>query len=106
MKRLAVSAASLVLAGAGFFGAAGPGVASTAHCPGYNTEDKVELDYETTTLSFAPGTTVCYKSGTQVFTVVVGPSGVLTSQALNKAGRPMGISYYIVVDEPTYPPQS
>jgi hypothetical protein len=92
MKRLAVSAATLALAGFGVVGIASPSSAVTQHCADFNSPDKVELSGDVTTLNFAPGTTVCFKAGTVATTVVVDESGVLTS--------PKGISYYIVIEEP------
>ncbi|HEY0888645.1 MAG TPA: hypothetical protein VGE38_03420 [Nocardioides sp.] len=96
MRRLASSAALLVGTAAALVGIAGPSSAATAHCADYTSSDKVELDYETTTVELPAGSTVCYKAGTQVDTVTVGSDGVLTSTLLNKAGKPMAISYYIV----------
>jgi hypothetical protein len=81
-------------------GTSSPSSAATAQCEGYNSPDKVELDYETTTVDLPAGSTVCYKSGTQVFTTVVGYDGVLTSEATNKKGQIQAISYYIVVCPP------
>jgi hypothetical protein len=100
MKRLAGSAAALAVAGVALVGTSSPSSAVTNHCEDYTSPDKVELDYETTTVDLPAGSTVCYKAGTQVFTVVVGDDGVLTSEATNKWGHPQGISYYIVVDCP------
>jgi len=101
-KRIAVPAATLALATATLVGAtAAPSSAKTEHCDDYKSPDKVELDYETTTLYFEPGTTVCYKSSTQVFTTVVGYDGVLCSEAHNKKGKRQAISYYIVIGTPS-----
>lgn len=100
MKRLAVSASTLALVGVALVGTASPSSAATDQCADYNSPDKVELDYETTSVNLPAGSTVCYKAGTQVFTVVVGYDGVLTSEATNKHGRLQGISYYIVIDCP------
>jgi hypothetical protein len=100
MKRLAVSVATLAVAGAALVTTAGPSSAATDQCADFNSPNKVELDYEATSVDVPAGSTVCYKSGTQVFTVVVGDDGVLTSEATNKHGRLQGISYYIVIDCP------
>jgi hypothetical protein len=94
MKRLAVSAATLALAGSALVFSAGPSSAVTQHCPDHQTADKVELSGDVRTLTFAPGTVVCFKAGTVATTVTVGEDGVLAS--------PKGISYYIVIDEPPY----
>ncbi|MDQ4053191.1 MAG: hypothetical protein M3237_10890, partial [Actinomycetota bacterium] len=92
MKRLAACAATLTVVGVALVGTAGPGSAATAHCADFNSPDKVELDGETTSVNLPAGSTVCYKSSTEVFTVVVGADGVLTSEATNKHGRIQGIS--------------
>ena len=42
--------------------------------------------------------TVCYKAGNRVDTVTVGSDGMLTSELLNRHGKAMDISYYIVTD--------
>jgi hypothetical protein len=103
MKRIASSAAALALAGVALVGTAGPSSATTEHCEDYKSPDKVELDYETTTLYFEPYTTVCYKAGTEVRTVVVGDSGILKSTVYNKNGKRMAFSYYIAdYDCPPY----
>jgi hypothetical protein len=102
MKRLGASAAALALAAVALVGTASPSSATTEHCADYKSPDKVELDYETTTLHFRPYTTVCYKAGTEVRTVVVGDTGVLKSDVYNKFGKRMAISYYIRV--PYCPP--
>lgn len=83
--------------------AAAPASATTAQCPNYNSPDKVELNYETTTLQLPAGSTVCYKAGTQVFTTVVPDDGILVSAATNKWGRPLAFSYYIPSDTPPPP---
>lgn len=98
MKRLAGSAAALALAAAALVGTAGPSMASTAHCDDYMSPDKVELSYETSTVYVGAYATVCYKAGTRVDTVTVGGDGMLTSTLLNRQGKAMGISYYIVTD--------
>jgi hypothetical protein len=100
MKRLVGSAAALAVVGVALVSTAGPSSAATNHCADYASPDKVELDYETTSVDLPAGSTVCYKAGTQVFTVVVGYDGVLTSEATNKHGKLQGISYYIVIDCP------
>ncbi len=102
MKRLGAGAAVLIAIGGSMAATAGPGTAATAHCADHQSAEKVELDYETTTIEVAPGSTVCYKSGTQVFTVVADEDGVVTSTATNKAGKVQAISYYIVIDTPPH----
>ena len=102
MKRLAISAATLALAGAALVGTAGTSSATTEHCPDFDSPDKVELDGESTSVNLPAGTTVCYKAGTQVFTTTVGADGVLTSEATNNRGRLLGISYYIPGSPPTH----
>lgn len=91
------------MAAAALVSIASPSSASAAHCDDFNSPDKVELNGDTTSVNLPPGTTVCYKAGNQVFTAVVGPDGVLTSEATNKHGVPQGISYYIVDSTPPYP---
>ena len=98
MKRLAGSAAALALAAVALVGTASPSIASTDHCDGSVSSDKVELDYETTTVYVGAYATVCYKAGTRVATVTVGADGMLTSTLLTRQGNAMGISYYIVTD--------
>jgi hypothetical protein len=103
IKRLGASAATLAVVGVAMVSTAGPSSATTEHCPNYDSPDKVELSGENTSVSLPPGTTVCYKAGTQVFTVTVGADGVLTSAATNKHGQLQGISYYIPdCPPPTY----
>lgn len=96
MRLLASSAAALALAAAALVGTVSPSSAATQHCADYKSPDKVELDYETTTVDLPAGSTVCYKAGTQVATAVVGEDGVLTSTLIGPSGQPMAISYYIV----------
>jgi hypothetical protein len=98
MKRIASSAAALALAAVALVGTAAPSSAATEHCEDYKSPDKVELDYETTTVYVGAYATVCYKAGTSVKTVTVGGDGMLTSTILNHRGKPKGISYYIVTD--------
>jgi hypothetical protein len=100
MKRLAICAATLAVVGVSLVGTANSASATTDHCEDFMSPDKVELDDEATSVELPAGSTVCYKSGTQVFTVVVGSDGILTSEATNKFGKPQGISYYIVVEPP------
>jgi hypothetical protein len=96
MKRMASSAAAMALAAVALVGTAGPSSATTDHCEGHTTADKVELDYETTKLYLPPGTTVCYKAGTQVETGTANKYGVLRSKIYNTNGERMAFSYYIV----------
>jgi hypothetical protein len=98
MKRLASSAAALALAAVALVGTASPSSATTEHCDDYKSPDKVELDYDTTTVYVGAYATVCYKAGTRVDTVTVGSDGMLTSELLNRNGKAMDISYYIVTD--------
>ena len=100
MKRLASTGAAMAVVGMALVIPAGPSSAATEHCADVNSPDKVELEEETTSVDLPAGSTVCYKSGTQVFTVVVGSDGVLTSEATNKHGRIQAISYYVVIDCP------
>jgi hypothetical protein len=81
---------------------AGPSSAVTEHCANYDSPNKVELSGEDTSVNLPAGSTVCYKAGTQVFTVTVGADGVLTSAATNKHGQLLGISYYIADCPPKY----
>ncbi len=104
MKRLVASVTALAAAGVAFVGTSSPAAAATEQCADYQSPNKVELNYETTTVQLDPGTIVCYKAGTQVFTVQVGSDGVLTSQATNKFGRLLAISYYVVTTPPPPPP--
>ncbi|HSU01314.1 MAG TPA: hypothetical protein VLK03_02095 [Nocardioides sp.] len=104
MKRIASSAAALALAAVALVGTAAPSSAVTEHCDDYTSSDKVELDYETTSVYVGAYATVCYKAGTTVKTVTVGADGILRSTILNKNGKRMGISYYIVIDHYCPPP--
>ena len=104
MRRAAAAAAVLALAGAGLAAGASSAAATTAHCADHTTLEKVELDYETTTVELEPGTVVCYKAGTRVATVTVGDDGMLVSTITNKAGKAMAISYFVIVDGGSPPP--
>jgi hypothetical protein len=97
MKRIASSAAALALAAVALVGTAGPSSATTQHCDNHTSADKVELDYQTTSVYVGAYATVCYKAGNRVMTTTVGADGILRSTLLNGNGKPMGISYYIVV---------
>lgn len=103
MKHLIHSLAALAMAGAALTATGGAASAVTEHCPDFNSPNKVELDGEITVVQLAPGTEVCYKSGTRVFTTTVGADGLLVSEAYNRNGNRMGISYYIP-DAPPPPP--
>jgi hypothetical protein len=102
MRVLASAAAAAGLCATALV-SAGPASAVTEQCANYKSPDKVELSYETTTLQLPAGSTVCYKAGTQVFTVVVPDDGILTSAATNKWGKPLAFSYYIPSETPPPP---
>lgn len=109
MIRTAAAGVALGTAFAGFGALAAPASAATEHCPDHSSPGvtKVELNYETKTLSLAPGTLICVKAGTQVSGLVtVGSSGVYTQDfAFNKKGKPLGISYYVVYKKKYCPPK-
>jgi hypothetical protein len=99
--RLALAASATLTFAA--LGAVAPAQAATAeHCP-EGIADKVELDeagssYDT---DLAPGTVVCIKAGTGTTTAVADENGVIANTELvNKNGKYLGISYYVVIEEP------
>lgn len=102
MNRLALGVATLASVAGTMVATTGTAHAATEHCDDYRSPDKVELDYETTTLNLPAGTRVCYKAGNQVFTTYVPYGGVLTSMATNRHGDIQAFSYYIVLHSP-YP---
>ena len=75
-----------------------PAQAVTEHCAIPSGSVKVETDGTSNTVqtNLAPGTQVCVKAGTQITYVTVAADGTITQTAIvNKAGQPLGISYYV-----------
>ncbi len=80
------------------------------HCPDHRTETKVELGGDVKKLKLADGTVFCIKAGrgnTGVLTVgediFPNRNGYITNPLTNKRGKPLGISYYVIYEEPDCP---